>query len=153
MTTDPNDPRLKNIKPNGQQEAYLVLSEEERAKGFARPVRNKYKHVGRPGPKNPLRDLTPEEYGRYDKYGYVKFEEYPPSVGSSALGRYWTQKELDSIDKGCGVVTTMGRDIAETYARNPSYYGATFCCGCGTHLRVGADGEFVWDEDGSRVGT
>jgi hypothetical protein len=42
--------------------------------------------------------------------------------------------------------------IAETYARQPTFYGATFCCHCGTHLPVGEQGEFVW-EDGSRVGT
>lgn len=45
MTTDRNDPRLHNILPNGQQEVYLVLSEEERAKGFVRPVRRSYKHL------------------------------------------------------------------------------------------------------------
>lgn len=46
ITTDRNDPGLKNIKPNGQQETYLVLSEEERAKGFVRPYRDSYRHVG-----------------------------------------------------------------------------------------------------------
>lgn len=30
---------------DGQQEDYLVLSEEERAKGFIRPVRDTYKHL------------------------------------------------------------------------------------------------------------
>ena len=33
LTTDPNDPALNQIRSDGQQEAYLVLSEEERAKG------------------------------------------------------------------------------------------------------------------------
>jgi hypothetical protein len=31
----------------GQQREYLVLSEEERAKGFVRPVRRTYIHVGK----------------------------------------------------------------------------------------------------------
>jgi hypothetical protein len=45
LTTDRNDPGLREIKPDGQQEAYLVLSEEERRKGFVRPVRYRYKHL------------------------------------------------------------------------------------------------------------
>src|SRR5688500_9223864 len=34
----------------------------------------------------------------------------------------------------CGTVTTMGRALSETYARDPKFYGATFCCGCNRHL-------------------
>jgi hypothetical protein len=45
LTTDPDDPRLGKIRPDGQQEAYRVLSEEERAKGFVRPVRRAYRHL------------------------------------------------------------------------------------------------------------
>lgn len=101
LTSDPNDPRLTrgvDAEPTGQAEAYLVLSEEERVKGFVRPVRRTYVH----------------------------------------------QK--------CGTSTSMSQEIAETYARTPSFYGATFCVHCQMHLPVGAEGEFVWD-DGSKVGT
>lgn len=68
-------------------------------------------------------------------------------------GRYWTQADLDKINKGCGVVTRMNRVLSETYARQPTFYGATFCVGCGKHLPVGPDGEFVWVDDYERVGT
>jgi len=47
VTTDPDDPRLghgPDTSPTPQNEAYLVLSEEERAKGFTRPVRRAYRH-------------------------------------------------------------------------------------------------------------
>lgn len=101
LTTDPNDPRLghgSNDEPVPQNEAYLVLSDEERAQGFVRPYRAAYKH------------LT------------------------------------------CGTVTTMGRAIAETYARQPSFYGATYCVHCSMHKPVGPDGEFEW-LDGSKVGS
>jgi hypothetical protein len=140
----------RELKPDGQQKGYVVLSEEERARGFVRPVRRSYVHVGPVGPKYPLRDLTADEHRRYDKYGYVKSEDYPEGQGAS--GRFWTQDQLDKVDKGCGVLTTMGSALAETYARDPSFYGGTFCRGCGKHFPVGATGEFVW-EDGSRVGT
>ncbi len=144
---EPIDPRT------GQHKAYWVLSAEERAKGFVRPVRAAYQHVGRPGPTFPLRDLTDDERSRYRNYGYVKFETYPESR-SPITGRFWTQADLDTIDKGCGIVTTMGRAIAETYARDPHYYGSTFCVGCGVHLPVGEQGEFIWiDGRGERVGT
>lgn len=138
------------LKENGQHEAYWVLSEEERKKGFVRPVRRSYVHVGRPAPQYPLRDLTDDEKARYDDF--VKFEEYPPEK-SPLTGRYWTQKDLDSVNKGCGQVTTMGIAIAETYAANPSFYGSTFCTGCEKHLPVGEQGEFVWHGTKERVGT
>lgn len=44
VTTDRTDPRLSNIGPDGMQERYLVLTEEEREKGFVRPVRHVYVH-------------------------------------------------------------------------------------------------------------
>lgn len=47
--------------------------------------------------------------------------------------------------KTCGTVTRMSRPIAETYARDPFFYGATFCVGCNVHLRLS---EFTWEPDG-----
>ena len=99
----PTDRKLSD----GQHADHWVLCEADRAKGFVRPVRMSYEHVGIPGPNG----------------------------------------------KGCGTVTRMPRACAETYARQPGYYGATFCCGCGTYLPVGADGEFVWEGTTERVGT
>lgn len=32
------------LRPSGQQKGYVVLSDDERAKGFVRPVRNSYIH-------------------------------------------------------------------------------------------------------------
>lgn len=99
VTSDRNDPRLTHgvdTEPREQAEMYLVLSEEERAKGFVRPYRDKYVHAG-----------------------------------------------------GCGAFTVMGRALSETYARNPKFYGATYCVGCQMHRPVS---EFYWD-DGEIVGT
>lgn len=92
-------PEHRALKENGQQQGYVVLAEEERAKGFVRPVRRTYSHLK------------------------------------------------------CNTTTTMGQRIAETYARNPHFYGGTFCCTCGSHFPVGENGEFVWLDDGSKVGT
>lgn len=105
-TTDRNDPDLRNIMSNGMQQKYLVLSEEERKKGFVRPYRDTYKHLK------------------------------------------------------CGATTTMGRALSETYARNPKFYGATYCVHCGAHFPlkdyVGETTEykaqFVWTADGEAVG-
>ena len=86
------------IGSSGQHEAYWILSKEERAKGFIRPVRDAYIH------------------------------------------------------KKCGTITTMGDALAETYARDPKFYGATFCIGdhCRTHFPVE---EFVWKDTDELVGS
>ena len=152
LTTDPADPRLghgADDKPVPQNAVYLVLSEEERAKGFVRPVRTAYRHVGL-RPKYALQPLTDEQHERFNSPGhdpYVKYEPYPESEAPS-LGRFWTQKDLDT--KGCGTVTTMGRVLSETYARDPHFYGSTYCVHCSMHKPVA---EFVWDVDGERVGS
>lgn len=104
-TTDgkPADPGMENAsapKPidpvTGQHGSYWVLSEEERKKGFVRPVRKMYTHTK------------------------------------------------------CGSHTSMGLALAETYARDPKYYGATFCVGCRNHFPVS---EFTWADDSSVVGS
>lgn len=101
LTEDPEEARNSGIDPEtGMQNKYVVLSEEERAKGFVRPVRYNYIH------------------------------------------------------QTCGTVTAMGQALAETYARDPHYYGGTYCAGCKAHFPVGPFGEFVWAAgDGSKVGT
>lgn len=134
-------------RPDGQYADHWILSDEERAKGFVRPVRDSYRHVGR-RPRYPLRDLTPDEQAQYAAQNYAKFEEYPESA-LPVTGRFWTERELQG---GCGTVTSMPAKIAETYARQPSFYGSTFCCGCGQYLPVGETGEFEW-LDGEKVGT
>lgn len=151
ITTDPNDNRLGHgidNQPTGQNKAYLVLSDKERAKGFIRPVRRSYKHVGQ-RTKYPLRDLTDEEKERHTKWGYVKYEVYPESE-SPKLGKFWTQAQLDQVGNGCGTVTSMAQPIAETYARDPYFYGSTYCTHCQKHLPVS---EFVWIDDGETVGS
>lgn len=96
----PVTPDHRELTTSGQQKAYVILSDEERAKGFVRPVRRTYLHVA------------------------------------------------------CGTTTTMGRAIAETYARDPKFYGGTFCCGCGKHFPLVIDDvpQFTWI-DGSAVGS
>lgn len=90
ITTDSNNPKLKygiDDVPTDQNEVYLVLSEEERSKGFIRPLRYEYFH------------------------------------------------------ETCRTKTIMSRAIAETYARDPKFYGATYCCFCKKHRPVA---EFLW---------
>jgi hypothetical protein len=95
-TTDPTDPRLTHTRdgdttPRPQAEVYLVLSSEERAEGFCRPLRTAYRH------------------------------------------------------RTCGSITTMGMALSETYARDPSFYSATYCCKCEMHRPVA---EFTWEPNG-----
>src|SRR5207237_8172248 len=48
------------------------------------------------------------------------------------------------LHKSCGTETRMGRSIAETYARDPYFYGATFCVSCNVHRPLT---EFEWLPD------
>ncbi len=50
----------------------------------------------------------------------------------------------------CGTTTKMGRALSETYARNPSFYGATFCVRCDAHFPLV---QFVWDGTTEQVGS
>jgi len=151
LVTDPNDPRLirgVDTEPTPQSEAYLILSEEEeRAKGFVRPVRSSYRHVGPVGPCFPLRDLTAEEIERHGEGVYAKFEPYPENE-SPKIGRFWTSTQLGRVGGWCETITTMSQALAETYARDPGFYGSTYCVRCAMHLPVE---EFVWIDDGERV--
>jgi hypothetical protein len=97
--TEEEMPDYRELAKNGQQKAYVILSDEERAKGFVRPVRMTYRHTK------------------------------------------------------CGTETTMSRSIAETYARNPKFYGGTFCAWCHAHFPVGEEGEFTWAGSDEKVGT
>lgn len=134
----------REIRADGMQKGYVVLSAAERAKGFVRPYRDTYTHVGI-RPKHPTRELTDEEKARHG-CGYVAFEAYPESE-SPVTGRFWTREQLES---GCGTDTTMGRSIAETYARDPSFYGGTFCVKCRKHFPLE---QFVWSGTDERVGS
>ena len=150
---DREDPSLAEGQKNpiGQHAVYPVLWPEGRTKGFVRPVRNKYTHKGQ-RLRGTVRPLTDEEKETYGQYGYVGFVSAPASE-SPIIGTYLTQEMLGKFDgeyiQGCGVSTKMRSELAETYARDPKFYGATFCVGCNRHLPVD---EFEW-EDGETVGS
>lgn len=158
LTTDKNSPCLNETKDNGQQECYLILSEEERAKGFIRPVRRAYRHIGKKLShyKGIHRMLTEEEKKEYPDKDYVAVMTVLVNEdGSFKGGSYVTQEQIDAWKNeeyigGCNTTTTMGLELAETYARKPDFYGATFCTGCGTHLPVN---EFVWEGTDEIVGS
>jgi hypothetical protein len=93
------------------------------------------------------------------------FEPGAPGPIDSATGQhtqYWVLSESERakgfvrplrrsyVHDACGTHTTMGLALCETYARDPKFYGATFCAGCRSHLPVH---EFRWFEDGQRVGS
>ena len=159
LTTDPKDPKLKEGQKNetGQHDIYLVLSEEERKKGFVRPVRTSYVHVGKKlHYKGIHRMLSESEKNEYPDKKYIAVMTIMTKEDGSFLGgSYVTQKELDAYNSGkliggCGTTTTMGLSLSETYARDPNFYGATFCCGCNRHLPVD---EFVWSGTDEIVGS
>jgi hypothetical protein len=111
-------------------------------------------------------DRVPNDPENYDSEYANRGDTPTPAPIDPATGQhktYWVLPEEERakgfvrpyretyIHLTCGAVTKMSRSIAETYARNPKYYGATFCVHCRDHFPVGEDGQFKW-EDGSMVG-
>ena len=145
----------REIDPNtGLQKGYVVLSEEERAKGFVEPVRNSYTHIGR--------KICGHDFGAYE--GGVLGEhlvcgDVPGHDADHGSHRMLADSKkmarLESLGYfgGCGATTTMGRSLAETYAAKPTFYSGTYCTMCGTHFSVGEGGEFVWSGTLIRVGS
>ena len=149
LTTDKNHPELTHgvdNKPVPQAKMYLVLSEAERTKGFARPVKTSYVHVGQQIDTSKMRELTNKEKERYSDCNYIGFIPNEDK-DSPVTGRFIKQ---DDLKKGCGLVTTMGIALAETYARDPKFYGSTYCCHCQMHKQVN---EFIWEGTNEKVGT
>jgi hypothetical protein len=54
------------------------------------------------------------------------------------------------IHKVCHSLTTMGSALAETYARDPTFYSGTFCCLCAAHFPLD---QFVWEGTDEVLGT
>jgi len=54
------------------------------------------------------------------------------------------------VHKTCRAVTIMGIALAETYARDPSFYSGTFCAGCRAHFPLE---QFLWDGTDEAVGS
>ena len=54
------------------------------------------------------------------------------------------------VHKTCGGLTYMGMSLAETYARDPSFYSGTFCAVCKQHFPLD---QFVWDGTQEVVGS
>lgn len=156
LTTNKNDECLNEVKDNGQNECYLVLSDEELAKGFVRPLRDSYIHIGsKLHYINIHRMLSEEEMLEHGGKYVAVMTILQNEDGSFKGGPYVTQKQLDAwkneeLSGGCGVLTQMSGKLAQTYAREPHFYGATFCVGCGKHLPVN---EFVWAGTDELVGS
>jgi len=147
--------RAEQTEEVGQHKDYIVLCPDERAKGFVRPVRNKYQHVGR-SVCGKIVNTDPNE--RFPKLGGPRdICGLRHEHEGECAGQFFTVDQPEHAEilvrhrrGGCGTVTTMGQALSETYARDPKFYGATFCCGCNRHLPVG---EFVWDGTKEEVGS
>lgn len=54
----------RELLPGGQQKGYVVLTEEERLKGFVRPVRLTYVHIGKPPEGEQVKYPYTKKYGK-----------------------------------------------------------------------------------------
>ncbi|MDP7706814.1 hypothetical protein [Mycobacterium sp. TY815] len=95
------------------------------------------------------RGIDTEAKGQADTYLTLSDAERAKGFVRPVRRTYVHARGTTQQKPACGQATTMSLAIAETYARDPSFYGATFCVGCQMHLPVN---EFDWD-DGSQVGS
>lgn len=65
-------------------------------------------------------------------------------------GEFVNQLCLSYEHEVCGGVTQMHRAIAETWAKDPHFYAATYCVRCRMHRPVN---EFYWADGGGRLGS
>lgn len=157
LTTDPKNPKLHETKEDSNQnKAYIVLSDEERGKGYVRPVRRSYLHVGAP-PLEGRDKVEPfseedilENNVKYAEKKYIGLLPVYDKEGKRLGAKYVTEEDFKG-KPACNTTTTMAQILAETYARDPKFYGSTFCSSCNNHFPVK---EFVWTENVSeRVGS
>lgn len=79
---------------------------------------------------------------QHDTYLVLSEEEL-----SKGLIRPFRKKYIHDT---CGGETEMGSDLAKTYARDPTFYGSTYCVHCRMHKPVS---EFKWSDTDERVGS
>lgn len=84
-------PEHRKLKPNGQQQDYVVLAEEERAKGFVRP-----EAVLRGEHYNAHKVMTPEEYAGMPLIGW--HEVCRDVDGCGAVGVRFLSSPLNPAD-------------------------------------------------------
>lgn len=133
--SEPADMKWEN--PPGTPEAKIDNEDfkKKRVTLSGLPPAEGSEHIGAPQPVDPAT-------GMHKDYWVLPEEERQKGFVRPYRDRYTHTK--------CGIVTTMGRALSETYARDPKFYGATFCCGCRTHFPVA---EFTWTKDGEIVGS
>jgi len=104
----PDDDSHKELKPNGQQRDYVVLSPDELRKGYIKPWRNSYKHSC--GVVTRMSDAIASTYAREPWFYSGTFcvgchAHFPLNEftwepdGESMEPKNWPQSELDRIAK------------------------------------------------------
>lgn len=86
-------------------------------------------------------DPPPEDFDYGERRDDGQFENHP----TIDEGEFEQEVRERYIHEACGGETVMKRHIAESVARDPEYYGSTFCSKCGDYYPVE---EFHWKEDG-----
>jgi hypothetical protein len=91
---------------------------------------------------------------RPPKPGSAQHESYYVLCDSERAKGFVRPVRDSYVHLKCGTKTSMGRALAETYARDPHFYAATFCCYCNGHFPLWIDGEkqFVWAGTQDAVG-
>lgn len=86
-------------------------------------------------------EKPPGDFDYGEKKDDGQYENYP----TIDEGEFEQEVRRKYVHKECGTTTVMSTAIAESVARDPSYYVKTFCAGCNEHVPVE---EVTWKIDG-----
>lgn len=86
-------------------------------------------------------DPPPEDFDYGARLDDGQYENYPTVDG----GEFEQEPRSTYIHtvEDCGTRTSMSTDLAESVARDPTYYSKAFCTGCNKHVPVG---EVEWTD-------
>lgn len=92
----------------------------------------------------PSDDPPPDDFDYGDRREDGQYERHP----TTDEGEFVQPIRDTYVHEDCGSSTTMGSALAESFARDPSQYGKTFCAECGDYYPLS---QFTWQGSGQPV--
>lgn len=95
-----------------------------------------------------MADRPDDDFDYGERLDNGQFEHHP-TKDEGEFVQPVRESYVHEVD-GCGRTTTMGQKLVESFARDPTQYGKTFCAGCGHYYPLP---QFVWSGTDIRLDT
>ena len=98
-----------------------------------------------------LNGQSPDEMPDYREKGADGMQKSYLILSDKERAKGWIRPFRDVyLHRVCHTETKMGRELSETYARDPKFYTGTFCVKCRAHFPLE---QFVWAGTNEQVGS